>query len=225
MDLYKKVKEIFSERTNEINRFIVAWAALNLDKPKECIAICKDISLKSADVMSLKGQAEWEIKDLEGATESFENATEINPSGAIAWFWLAKCFWAQSRHFDAWTSIVQCIKLRDNDPEALALAGFIALSEPIREPIIKEYLVLVEGAKSDLKQEGVILVSIIKAAKHCQNSAIIDGINRTVDFGSISNKEELLPALKSLSSDLLESPPDEPWKVLIGNLADTFSPD
>lgn len=108
-------------------RFLAAWFALNSNDLQTCIDQCNRCTHDSAQMLTLKGQALLETSQIKPAIEALSEATKYDANEILAWFQLAKAYYAIDKFIQAYTALNKCLQLEPNNSEIKLFLGFVAL--------------------------------------------------------------------------------------------------
>ncbi|GIX43184.1 MAG: hypothetical protein KatS3mg129_2917 [Leptospiraceae bacterium] len=139
-EAYTKTQELkeYKEAEAYYNYFLAVWESKQGNNLKAQIYLSKALSLNQEidPAWNLMGYLQSLAGDFQNALISFKKAIELEPYHPVYRYNLARTYWILKQNDLALKEIDQCIKLRDNFPEAYYLKGMILENSNPEEALI-----------------------------------------------------------------------------------------
>lgn len=107
-------------------RFLAAWICLNSGELNRCIAECEKVDEPFASIYTILGQSYLELQRIPQAIEALTIAVKLSPAEVLAWFQLAKAYYAIGQYPAAFASLCECDKYSPNSAEVSLFQSIIA---------------------------------------------------------------------------------------------------
>ena len=107
--------------------FLMAWLALNSEKLRECIAIANRMEDDCAPGLTIKGQAQLELGEVDNAISTLTESVVSDCNEILAWFQLAKAHFCQDNFFESWKALDQCDRIQPDNAETALFYALVAI--------------------------------------------------------------------------------------------------
>lgn len=107
-------------------RFLSAWMCLNTGDLQRCVAECEKVDEPFASIYTILGQALLELHEPQQAIDALRVAVKLSPDEILAWFQLAKCYYALNDSENAFRSLLECERISPRNIEIALFQAFIA---------------------------------------------------------------------------------------------------
>lgn len=186
-------------------KFIAAFTALNTNDYERCIVLCESIDAPFADSYTLQGQALLESGRCKEAIECLKVAVQLAPSGGVAYFQLAKAYYAINDNERAFNCLLEIKKEGANTIEIAIFLALIVLD--INDGDLKRIKTAWYGLKpylEEFRQNPLVINSLFDLAILAKKRDWFDYVVQNADLQELGNNQEFILHISKILEKLGE---------------------